>query len=168
MKLYVNICTILALSCNVLSDTTERAIQDAASSYPNVIKTFHVEHAIIPNTFTPRGIIQISIDDEGKLESTFRKTTEGYLSDEELNGLDEIIANNGYYKVRVKQDDTTAAGGAGGGSASVVLASAPGCDVKRANFRYVVRVCVLHCAYFIYFSVGSMSLKMAPLDVFSI
>jgi hypothetical protein len=165
MKLYVNICTILALSCNVLSDTTERAIQDAASSYPKVIKTFHVEHAIIPNTFTPRGTIQISIDDEGKLESTFQKTTEGYLSDEELNGLDEIIANNGYYKVRVKQDDTAAAGG---GSASAVLASAPGCDVKRANFRYVVRVCVLYCAYFIYFSVGSMSLKMAPLNVFSI
>lgn len=171
MKLYVNICTILALSCNVLSDTTERAIQDAASSYPNVIKTFHVEHAIIPNTFTPRGIIQISIDDEGKLESTFRKTTEGYLSDEELNGLDEIIANNGYYKVRVKQDDTTAAGGAGGGSASVVLASAPGCDVKRANFREEIGILLGNTGSIISLSYKPLVSPLAPqcheLDTFA-
>jgi hypothetical protein len=87
-------------------------------------------------------VIEISIDDQGNLESTFRKTAESSLSNDELNGIDEIIANNGYYKVRV-QDDTTGAS---------VLASVPGCDVKRANFRYVKRyrmflgICLLYTA----------------------
>jgi len=102
-------------------------ISEGSSPLPVALKTFQIYHALKPNTFTPRGTIEISYDGEGSLVSTFQTDESNSLDDEVLEGLDAIVSNNGFYRIKVEDKDSGAA----------VIASVPACDVRRANLRYV-------------------------------
>lgn len=100
-------------------------ISEGSSPLPVVLKTFQIYHALKPNTFTPRGTIEISSDEEGSIVSTFQSDESISLDDEVLEGLDAIVSNNGFYRIKLEDKDSGAA----------VIASVPACDVRRANLR---------------------------------
>ena len=45
--------------------------------------------------------------------------------------MDAVVSSGGFYKVKVVDEESGASS----------LASVPGCDVRRANFRYVHHKC---------------------------
>lgn len=90
-----------------------------------VLKSFQLYHSVQPNKFTPRGKINLMKDSEGSLEARFEEDGENTLVDDFFKGLDDIISRNGFYKIKVEDSE----------SGKSVITSAPGCDVKRANFR---------------------------------
>jgi hypothetical protein len=100
-------------------------ISEGSSPLPVALKTFQIYHALKPNIFTPRGTIEISFDGNGSLVSTFQMDESNSLDDEVLKGLDAIVSNNGFYRIKVEDKDSGAA----------VIASVPACDVRRANLR---------------------------------
>lgn len=118
--------TAAASSGVATSDSSTMRSDEASASKSSLLKTFHVSHSMQPNVFSPRGVIEILLDNQGNLVSSFQSFA-NVLPREELEGLDALVANGGYYKVRVQEGEVE--------GALSVLASVSGCDVKRSNFR---------------------------------
>jgi len=90
-----------------------------------VLKTFKLYHSVTQNEFQSRGTIQLVKEEDGSLVSKFAEDDLEVIGDDILTGLDESVAKNGFYKVKIEDEETGMS----------VLASTPSCDVKRAKFR---------------------------------
>jgi len=101
------------------------AAQEVSAGSTSVLKTFQIYHALKPGAFTPRGTIELSAGEGGAIVSTFIMDESKPLNDGILEGLDAIVSNNGFYRIKLEDKE----------SGSAVVASVPACDVRRANFR---------------------------------
>ena len=81
--------------------------------------------------FVERGIVTLSSSDPATEALTAAvAVVEGADGSLPAERVDEMVAGGGMYRIRAVED---------GGGGATAMASVPGCDVRRANFR-----CVFH------------------------
>ena len=106
-------------------------------------KTFKIYHSLgLTKPFLPRGTITFStesnVDTDGGTASnaninTVVENDESCLGENALQGMDELVSEGGFYRIKIVDEEN---------DGKSVLASVPGCEVKRANFRYVCFVLI--------------------------
>ena len=124
---------------NAMFCVTQVASSEVATEkqIATVLKTFKLYHSVAQNDFQPRGSIQLVKKEDGSFVSKFVEGDSEVIGDDILTSLDESVAKNGFYKVKIEDEETGMS----------VLASTPSCDVKRAKFRYVCNI--ITCRFFV-------------------
>ena len=108
----------------------------ATTTSPTAQRTYKIYHSLgKEKNFVPRGTITFSTEsssessDDNKGTGSLTTVVENDAScfgEGALQSFDELVSQGGYYSIKVVDEEN------GGQS---VLASVPGCEVKRANFR---------------------------------
>ena len=81
--------------------------------------------------FIPRGTITISTsNNEGTI--TTIENDQSCLGPNALKDMDDLVSEDGFYRIKVVDEVGSSFDS---GSEKSVLASVPGCEVRRANFR---------------------------------
>lgn len=104
-----------------------------------VLKTYKIYHSTDSgpsDTFSPRGTIRLSTpptgsDDEGIVASVEHE--ENCLSDA-AEQIDALVSSEGFYRIKLVDED----------NGRSVLASVPGCDFRRSNFRENISLSISH------------------------
>ena len=108
---------------------------DQVSTPPAVLKTYKIYHSLgSKDTFIPRGAIELTsptTSSENQKETS--KTIVASVQQEEnclvnaAEEIDSLVSSGNFYRIKIVDEET----------GQSVLASVPGCDFRRSNFRCV-------------------------------
>lgn len=131
----------LSIALTLTTIAQETAIATATNDNATAItaqKTFKIYHSLgQTKPFLPRGTITFStesnVDADAGTDSNVNINTvvendESCLGENALQDMDELVSEGGFYRIKIVDEEN---------NGKSVLASVPGCEVKRANFRYV-------------------------------
>ena len=123
---------VLLIHLPAIASATETAKANEAPP----LKTFQIYHSYTNNNeFKPRGTIQLIKEEDGSVTASVQNEDEegsgsgsgSFLNDATFEGIDALVSSGGYYKLKIVDEESGASS----------MASVSGCDVRRANFRYV-------------------------------
>ena len=127
------------------SATTTNSSPESSSTMIIAQKTFSMYHSFGQNKpFLKRGTITFSTEsssssndnDHNNVITTTVENNNNWFSDEQvLQDMDELVANNGFYRIKIVDDIDANNNSDNTVNLKGVLASVPGCEVRRANFR---------------------------------
>ena len=122
----------LLLSLSVLLIVPLSIVADAQATATGTSKTFKIYHSLGQSKpFIPRGTITISTsNNEGTI--TTIENDQSCLGPNALKDMDDLVSEDGFYRIKVVDEVGSSFDS---GSEKSVLASVPGCEVRRANFR---------------------------------
>ena len=118
-----------------ISSAQDIVVPPTTTTNNTLLKTFKIYHALTPNKFTPRGTIQLSLSlQDGTIVTSVEHEENCLAENVALEAMDKLLESGGFYRVKVVDLE----------SGTSVLASVPGCDIRRANFRYVLQNQSIH------------------------
>lgn len=131
--LTATLCLLIAISeasgiTATASSTSSTSNGTNESNSPQEVqKRFKLYHSFAQDKpFHPRGTITFSARADTNEITTVIENDESCLSANILQDVDELISNGEFYRIKVVDEEN---------HGQSVLASVPGCEVKRANFR---------------------------------
>lgn len=126
VSLFLALVLISLLASSTQTSAEETTVEEAIKP----VKTFQVYHSLgQTRPFVPRGTIKFTVEKEG-LVSTI-ENDHSCLGGSALEEMDALVSEGGYYRIKIVDEE-------GNGSGGSVMASVPGCEVRRSNFRSVL------------------------------
>eukprot|EP00566_Odontella_aurita_P015788 CAMPEP_0113529738 /NCGR_PEP_ID=MMETSP0015_2-20120614/2556_1 /TAXON_ID=2838 /ORGANISM="Odontella" /LENGTH=278 /DNA_ID=CAMNT_0000428393 /DNA_START=148 /DNA_END=984 /DNA_ORIENTATION=- /assembly_acc=CAM_ASM_000160 len=118
---------------------------------PGISRTYKIYHSLGSGNFVERGVITLSTPDASKekLKATVDHSND-CMSPKEI---DDMVQDGKMYSIRVVDES-------GGGSAA--MASVPGCDLRRANFREEISLTLGHTGDLVSVSYTPLVSPLAP------
>lgn len=121
------------------------------SAGPSVSRNYKLYHSLGSGNFIERGVVTLSSPDASKEKlSATVEHSDDCLSPKDV---DAMVQDGKMYSVRVVDEQ-------GGGS--VAMASVPGCDVRRANFREEISLTLGHTGDLLSISYTPLVSPLAP------
>lgn len=134
----------LLIQAHTLLSTAQETSTGTTNTITTTQKTFQIYHSFGQNKpFLPRGTITLSTTTDTATDSTNSsdettsnnkdnsdiittvENNDDCLGVNAIQDMDELVSNNGFYRIKIVDEENE----------NSILASVPGCEVKRANFR---------------------------------
>jgi len=146
----IKLLTIASVAAT--GSSTEAQSATSTENTPTPLKTFQIYHAFRTNEFKPRGTIQLTTSTEDGSVVASVHGQEGSLDKAVFEEMDAVVSSGGFYKVKVVDEESGASS----------LASVPGCDVRRANFREEIELTLGNTGSIISISYKPLASPLAP------
>lgn len=125
------LCLLLNHLSSAQGQEATTTTSNAATNSSTAQRTYKIYHSFGQKKgFVPRGTITLSTEsssdsDKGSLTTVVENDADCF-GEGALQDFDELVTQSGYYSIKVVDEEN---------NGQSVLASVPGCEVKRANFR---------------------------------
>mmetsp|Transcript_19575 Transcript_19575/g.24689 ORF Transcript_19575/g.24689 Transcript_19575/m.24689 type:complete len:343 (+) Transcript_19575:176-1204(+) len=134
-NLFLPLSALLILSLSSFFADAQEAAPTTTTATAQ--KTFKIYHSLGQSKpFIPRGTIILSTSDgvssgDGEVTTTI-ENDQDCLGPNALQDMDDLVSEDGFYRIKIVDEQGASVDS---GRERSILASVPGCEVRRANFR---------------------------------